>query len=380
MATSATRTTQKKSLRKTTATKAAPAKVTRTPKAPTLAHKKMRDASTADMAQAFVPNKSVLNGYESRRAMGDKSEFDVFDFAFDHAMNVIIEGPTGTGKTTAVQAWAAKRGLRFGSLSSHAGADHTQMFGRVNQNEDAKAGEPLFYWKDGLVTDVFRNGGVLLVNEMNFLPERVASVLFGPTDSRRALTLMDRDGEVIMAHRPTTYKRVGDKIIDITCWCDDPSGADCKSKWVLMVGDFNPDYEGTRNLNKAFRNRWAIQMVFNYDPEVEKMLVKSDSLRQVATDIRNDDSYETPVATNMLIEFETIALGLGIDFAAQNFVNHFLDDERGPIKLVLDAYKLNIDAELNADEDEPEEDDDADDDSDVIEVDADTFDWIHSTK
>lgn len=372
----------------TTTRKAAASKKTlpkkRKPTSTPAKHTVVKESTVPDMVMAEVPDKSILTGYVSRKVMGGKTEFESFDFAYANAMNVIIEGPTGPGKTTSVQAWCALRGLRFGSLTSFSGADHTQMFGRTITNENAKPGDPQFIWVDGLVTDIFRNGGVLLVNEANMLPERIQAVLFGPTDSRRALTLMDHKGEVIKAHRPTVQKFVDGEYVDITCWCDDPGGVDCRSKWVLIIADFNPDYEGTRTLNKAFRNRWAVQLVFDYDPVVEAKLIRSASLRGLATDIRNDDAYDTPVATNMLIEFEKIALGMGIDFACQNFINHFLDEERDTIRLLVEgAYKANIEADLMDDDEEEEEAEEADDSDDSaddpIELTQDEYDWIHSS-
>ena len=330
---------------------------------------------------AEVPDKGILDGYISRKvSVGGKdiSEFEALDAAYKYMWNVLIEGPTGPGKTTAIQAWCALRGLRFGAVSSNAGAEPTQLFGKWNPDE---SGKNAFVWQDAVVTDLFRFGGVLLVNEANFLPERVATVLFGPTDNRRALTLMDHNGEVIKAHRPTVTKWIGGKYIDIPCWCD-LSAKECRKRWVLIVADMNPDYEGTRPLNKAFRNRFAMQLVFDYDPEVEAQLVRSESLRNAARDLRKSDEYETPVATNMLIEFEQIAEALGVDFAITNFVNHFAADERPPAKVVIDAYKVNIEYELSeADDDDDDDDDDADDgDNDApIEVEDEEFNWLHAT-
>lgn len=333
---------------------------------------------------AQVPPKSKLDGYINRKVWG-QSDFDVFDAAFTTAMNILIEGPTGSGKTMSVEAWAAARGLNFASVSSNAGAEPSQLMGKYNPDE---TGEATFFWQDGLVTYIFRHGGVLLINEANFLPERIATVLFGPTDSRRALTLMDHNGELIPAHRPTVKKRIGGKMVDLPCWCDLPAD-ECRSKWVLIVADMNPGYQGTRDLNDAFRNRFAIQLTFDYDQAVEKKLIASASLRTMAGDIRKSDEYETPCSTNMLVEFEALTESLGVVFAVNNFVNHFRAEERDACLLVVDTYKDNIIAELggsddaDADEDSDSETDELVDDfdaDDVIEVDDDTFDWVMTTK
>jgi len=386
MATSATRKTA--AAKKPAASKKPLPKRTASTRATVKKHTPVKEAAVPDFAMAEVPDKSILDGYISRTVVhsakkkDNKSEFDVFDAALANMWNVLIEGPTGPGKTTAVQAWCAARGIRFASVSSNASAEPSQLFGKYIVNESNTGSQ--FVWQHGLVSDIFLNGGALLINEMNFLPERISTVLFGPTDSRRALTLMDHKGEVLKAHRPTVLKRRGDQMIPITCWCDSPESDDCKSKWVIIIGDMNPDYEGTRPLNKAFRNRFAVQLQFDYDSAVEKLLIKSASLRIMANDIRSDDQYETPVATNMLIEFESQCEVLGIEFAKSNFINHFSPEERDVVKVVIEAYADNIESELS-DEIEADDEDDSNADAvpsvddDAIEVDEDTFDWVQTT-
>lgn len=362
----------------TTTKKAAATKVSaKAQKAASITVKEAALHPTSSVAE--VPHQSILDGYISRRvSFGaiDVMEFDAFDAAIKNMWNVLIEGPTGPGKTTSVQAWCAKRGVRFGSVSSNAGAEPTQFMGKFNPDE---TGQAAFVWVDGVVADIFRYGGALLVNEANFLPERIATVLFGPLDGRRALTLMDHNGEVIKAHRPPIKKYKGGKMIEQSCWCS-LSKAECKKRWVLIIADMNPDYEGTRPLNKAFRNRFAMQLVFDYDPEVERQLIESESLRNMASDLRSSQEYETPVATNMLFEFESMVRELGIDFASQNFINRFAVDEREPVKIVVDAYKANIELDLLGDSDADTTDEaDVDDiDTDPIIVDNATFNWVRS--
>lgn len=383
--------------RKATATKRAATKTTSTA-AKTTARKPLRKSggksttTTDDVAAvqqavqryshlAEVPERRYLDGYVQRNVSGKgknaTTEFDAFDKAFAKGHNVLIEGPTGPGKTTSVMAWAAKRGLRFGTVSSSTGTDMSQLIGRFKPDE---TGQAIATWVDGVVTDLIRNGGVLLINEGNFLPERISTVLFPVTDARRSIVLQDKDGEIVKAHRPTTYKRIGKEVVEQPCWCADPGSDACKSKWLLIVLDMNPDYEGTRPLNKAFRNRFAVQLWWDYDEAVEKQLIASKSLRELGSSIRQSDEYDTPVSTNMLIEFEDIAADFGMDFAVQNFVNHFDSEERDSVKIVVNTYKDNVDAELFGDQDDEDQDDDADlDDDDELEVDEEVFDWAYAS-
>lgn len=264
---------------------------------------------------ASVPPSEFLTSYIGREIVPGKSEFDVFDYAFQHAHNVLIEGPTGPGKTSAVMAYAAREKKPFYAVASNIGIEPSQLFGKYVP--DLAGG---FKWVDGPVTDLVRNGGVLLLNEVNFIPERVATVLFGLLDKRRSITLLDHEAEVIVAN-------------------DD----------LLILADMNPDYEGTRPLNKAFRNRFAIQLFWDYDDKVEAKLIKADSLRVMAQQFRKAQQagdYETPCSTNMLIEFEKITKDMGFDFAKSNFVNHFGSDERQAAGVVVETHRASIEADL----------------------------------
>lgn len=265
-----------------------------------------------DLAQ--VPPADFLDSYISRTIEG-KSEFEIFDFAHLNRLNVLIEGPTGPGKTSAAMAWAVKNSKRFYAIPSNVGIEPSQMFGKFIPDQETGG----FRWVDGPVTDIVRNGGCLLINEVNFMPERVATVLFPLLDKRRQIMLVDNEGEVITAHPD-----------------------------LLVMADMNPDYEGTRPLNKAFRNRFAVQLVWDYDPAVERQLVKSTALLKMAKSIRDEGSFDTPVSTNMLMEYERIFYGLGLEFAMANFIAHFPSDDREAIKVVVNTVSHNVKNELEA--------------------------------
>lgn len=256
---------------------------------------------------AEVPDQSFYDRYVGRKITPDFSDFDIMDTAYEHGENVLIEGPTGPGKTSMVLAWAAYREQPFYAVPCNQSLDPSQLFGKYIP--DGKGG---FVWQDGPVTDLVRHGGVLLFNEVNFMPERIAAVTYGLLDVQRRIVLMDHKAEVI---RPAD---------------------------LLIVADMNPEYEGTRPLNKAFRNRFAHQLDWGYSDVVEKRLVKSATLLKLANDIREDGSVDTPVSTNMLQEFERFALRLDVEYALSNFQAHFTSDERAIIKIVVDTVKGNL--------------------------------------
>lgn len=287
---------------------------------------------TTTLRMSSVPDKAVHDEYISRKIDG-MSEFDIFDYARKTTANILIEGPTGPGKTMAARAYAAREGLHFYAVPCNVGVEPSQLFGKYIPNEDkADDNDPSFVWVDGPVTDIVRNGGLLLFNEVNFLPPRVGTVVFGLLDGRREMTLLDHKGEVIRAHRPQ-------------CWC---GSEDCSDQWVTIIADMNPEYEGTIGLNKAFRNRFGIQLEWDYDSHVETKLIAGPTLRRITTNMRNlhrDGEIETPISTNMLMEFERIVADLGLQFAITNFVNHFAASERSSIRQCFDAVLDNLNSD-----------------------------------
>lgn len=316
----AARTIQKKSPAKATAKKATTSK--------RVSAKKVAPAKLHNLAT--VPEKRYADEYISRKFHG-KTEFQVFKYAQETNTNVLIEGPTGPGKTSAALAYAATVKRPFYAIPSNIGIEPSQLFGKYIPADGGG-----FVWQDGPVTDIVRNGGILLINEVNFMPERVATVLFGLLDKRREIVLLDHKGEVIRAHRGTD------------CWC---GAKDCSDKVVLVMADMNPDYEGTRPLNKAFRNRFGIQLFWDYDVKIEQKLVNSVSLVGMAENIRIEAAkggFETPVSTNMLVEFEKVYYAMGFEFAKMNFVNHFATEERSAVEQIVQTFSVNITDDLDA--------------------------------
>jgi hypothetical protein len=297
-----TATTTKPASKKAPATKPA----SRTPRAP-------RSTWHADVAP-LISNEGVAGKYIHRIIAGH-NDFDVYENAMNAGMNVLLEGPTGAGKTMSVQAFAESKGMPFYAIPSHGGAEASQLFGMVRPVGNR------FTWVDGPVTRLVRHGGVLLINEMNFFPAKVQAAMFSLLDARRTIQLLDNGGEVIKAHPK-----------------------------LFIIGDMNPGYEGTRELNQAFRNRFALKVQWDYDSAVEAVLVKSGSLLLFAKQVRDQiaaGEVDTPVGTNMLVDFERIASVMGVEFAAANMVNAFTPYEREAVRRVLEMHTTLITAELD---------------------------------
>lgn len=261
---------------------------------------------------AVVPDRKWAEQYLNRKVAGGVQDFVALDNALAQKQNVLIRGHAGSGKTMCVLAYASKRGFKYYNVSSNIGLEPSHLFGAWTPTE--KAG--VFKWQDGPVSTLVREGGVLLINEIDFLPERVSTVLFGLLDDRREIQLLEHGGEVIKAHPD-----------------------------LLIVGDHNPDYRGSRPMNQAWKDRFAHKWEFEYDITIERKLIKNAGLLDVATKLRDSaekGELDTPVSTRSLVAFVKNYEALGIDYALECYLNGFSDTEREGVKLVLDTARVNI--------------------------------------
>lgn len=264
------------------------------------------------MAMVTVPDKAFAKSYINRKVVGGLSDFEIMDNAMRDHKNVLIEGHAGSGKTAMVQAYASARGYRYFNVACHIGLEASHLVGRWIPTPDGH-----FRWQDGAVTEIVRNGGVLLFNEINFAPERFLTFIFSLLDYRREIQLLENGGEVIKAHPD-----------------------------LLIVADMNPDYRGTRPLNQALADRFSQRLVFPYDNAIEQKLLGSKALLVMANQLReefNKGTINTPISTRNLVAFAENVKSLGMDFATYCYINSFEgDEERSAVRLLLTTHRDNI--------------------------------------
>jgi hypothetical protein len=267
-------------------------------------------------AMVSVPDKKWAKEYINRKVVNNLTDFEVYDYALVNDMNILIEGHAGSGKTMSVQAYASARNMRYFNVACHIGLEASHLIGRWIPTPEGH-----FRWQDGAVTEIVRNGGVLLFNEINFAPERFLTFIFSLLDYRREIQLMENGGEVIRAHKD-----------------------------LIIIADMNPDYRGTRPLNQALADRFAIRLSFPYDKPIEQKLLGNKALVDMANQLRdefNKGTLLTPVSTRALVAFVKHAKQFGMDFATYTYVNSFEgDEERSAVRLVINTHRDNIAEEL----------------------------------
>ena len=282
---------------------------------PTISTPVIAPSASLVMEIASVPDKKWSDTYIQRRLIGNITEFDVFDKALESNQNVLIKGHAGSGKTMSVLAYASARNMRYGSVSATGSSSVDHLLGRFVPDPITQH----FTWIDGIVTQLVRNGGVLLLNEVNFLPERITTAIFSLLDDRREIQLMDKDGEVIKAHPD-----------------------------LLVIADMNPNYRGTRPMNQAWADRFSVNLEFPYDDSIEKRLIPNKVLLEIAKSLRDrfdKEELSTPISTRSLVAFTRNMDSFGLDFALYSYLNTFTNEtEKASVKMVFDTYRDNLES------------------------------------
>lgn len=261
---------------------------------------------------ASVPDSKWGKNYIHRK-VGGRTEFDVFDQALAEKSNVLIQGHAGSGKTMSVLAYGAERNMPVYSIPSTAGTSIDQLAGKYVPDPLTNS----FRWIDGAVTYLCRHGGILLINEINFLPERISTYLYSLLDDRREVQLLDKDGEVVKAH---------------------PN--------LLIVGDMNPNYRGTRPLSQAWADRFRHVLDYPYDRTIEQRLIGNNAVLDMAEQLRerfDKGELTTPISTRALVGFMENVKSLGMDYAVYSYLNTFpAGTQREAVKVVIDTHASNI--------------------------------------
>jgi hypothetical protein len=215
------------------------------------------------------------------------------------------------------------------------------MFGQITSYADPVSHAERLVQLDGVVEIAATVGGILELDEVAMLPERVTSSLHPLCDDRRMFV---NRGKAVPVEGSTGFMP---KITKAS-----------PNLWIL--GAYNDGYRGSGQLQEAFLNRFSMSIEFPYDREVEQELLYSGRLIDVAFQLRKsyaDREITTPVSTSMLMDFEAFALheDLGFAFAVENFLMKFDPSERQAVTNVLSSNAQAIMADLIDEEEEEEE-------------------------
>jgi len=169
------------------------------------------------------------------------NSFEVLDKAYQSGLFVLIIGPKGTGKTTLVREFAAKKGVKLESVNFSLRTRESHLVGSKSL-ENGSIG-----FDEGILVKSMREGNMLYLDEINAAEADVLLRLDEALDDRRQIVLKESGGELIQAN----------------------------SDW-FVVATINPlTHVGTKELPPQILSRFPVRIRLEYPPEeIELQIVK----------------------------------------------------------------------------------------------------------
>ncbi|MFC5194419.1 CbbQ/NirQ/NorQ/GpvN family protein [Bizionia hallyeonensis] len=246
-------------------------------------------------------------------------EVEVFDHAYKNKIQVLLKGPTGTGKTRFIDFMTHQLNKKLITISCHEETSSTDLIGRyIIQGSET-------VWIDGPLTQAVKTGAIIYLDEIAEARPDVIVAIHSLTDHRKELYI-DKLGETIKAHPD-----------------------------FMLVASFNPGYQkGFKELKPSTRQRF-IALAFNYPNEKDEAEILSNEtqidaatakkLVSIATKIRNltELGLTETVSTRLLVDAaKLIHTGLGKRLAVRVAVVEPLTDDLEITEALADLCDLMI--------------------------------------
>lgn len=276
---------------------------------------------------SYRPDPALAAEYVSRKMRNGKTDIEYLLDCWRRRENTNLVGDTQGGKTMLVRVMAIKIGEEMGlgkpvpvfTLSASNGITDFDLFGMTTAWTDPETHEEHLVFLPGVVDTAARVGGILYLDEMNMMPERVTSSLHPVTDWRRTFT-----------NRNKAIKVPGDGFLPEEVLCN-------PDLWI--VGTMNPNYRGAGALNEAFANRFR-HLEWDYDPMVENKLIHNEAVRTLGDALRTlraQGTIRTPTGTSALMRLDQDVHNDGVDMALYVLRSMYTGDEKPFFDEVLEA-------------------------------------------
>ena len=293
---------------------------------------------TDSRLDAYRPDPAALVGYQSRKMANGMTDIEyamkVWAKGLDTGVrdNLMLVGDTQGGKTMFVNVLAVEIGKAMGhdkpvpvfTLSGSNGVTDFDLFGQTTAWTDPETGQEQLVWLPGIADLAARVGGILYLDEVNMMPERVTSSLHPLADWRRSFV-----------NRAKAVKVPGDGFVPETVRA---------SNDLWIVGTMNPNYRGAGAVNEAFANRFR-HLDWGYDASVEKRLIPNEAVRSLGEALRQARAtghIRTPVGTAALMRLSDDVREDGVEMGLYVLTSMFNVDERLVVDEIIESRSFKV--------------------------------------
>ena len=191
-----------------------------------------------DMSQELIPEDFV---YIPRKLITGSTDIQEFHDAMSSGKNVMLKGPTGSGKTTLVRKYCAETQRPYKRISVNGATTAEDLVGHYI----LKHGESPFIY--GVLPMAMKYGWTLVIDEINSASADVLFVLNPVLDDERILIIPQKDGEVIKPHPDFRV--------------------------VATINPAEAGYAGTHEMNFALEDRFQVMLDIDYNTIVERKVL-----------------------------------------------------------------------------------------------------------
>lgn len=205
--------------------------------------------------------------------------------------NLLVSGPTGSGKSSLIEQFANRMGIAVYRVPCHGRSEFSDFTGQLVIKQDGST-----EFVHGALPLAMKTGGIILFDEMNFLPPSVSGALNTVLDG--GPLLLPETGEVIEPHANFRVAATGN---------------------AVDQGDDVALYRGTQRMNLAMLQRFLMAKV-GYLSAMEEAVVLNkvaprlppeliQSLVKTADDVRAafmKGDIETVLSTRTMVKMSRI--------------------------------------------------------------------------